>query len=197
MVAEEPEESSLVHRARMGDPSAFEELVRRHEPLLLRTGRFLLRDAEAARDAAQEVFLRAWKALPGYEGRAPFRAWLLALLRHLCLDRARAERRRAEAIAGRPPQGGSASTTDHGLRQRDRENALEAALEPLSERQRLALVLMVREGMTAREVAGVLGCSETTARVTAFQARRRARKALARALEGKGATIRDAARWLL
>jgi RNA polymerase sigma-70 factor (ECF subfamily) len=196
MVAEEPEEVSLVRRARMGDTGAFEELVRRHEPLLLRTGRFLLRDGEAARDAAQEVFLRAWKGLAGYEGRAPFRAWLLTLLRHLCLDRARAERRRAQGLPIEPPAPGVPGA-EAGLRQRDREIALEAALAPLSERQRLALVLMVREGMTAREVAGVLGCSETTARVTAFQARRGARRALARALERKGATIRDAARWLL
>ena len=198
MGAEEPEEEDLVRRARTGDAAAFEELALRYEPLLLRTGRFLLRDADAARDASQEVLLRAWKALPGCELRGPFRAWLLALLRHLCLDRARADARRSAAVAAAPrPEPVAAAGAEAGLARREREDLLRAALASLTERQRLALVLIVREGMASREVAQVLGCSETTARVTAFQARRRARRALARALERKGVRLADAARWLL
>ena len=197
MRAEEPGVDELVRRARGGDASAFEALALRYEPLLLRTGRFLLRDADAARDASQEVLLRAWRGFATYDGRAPMRAWLLSLLRHLCVDRWRSEASRSALEAAWAPQPGAPPAAGAGIARREREEALRAALAPLSDRQRLALVLAAREGMTSAEVAEVLDCSETTARVTLFRARRNARRALARALEEKGVALEDATRWLL
>src|ERR687894_1191432 len=73
--AEEPD-ATLVHRAREGDLTSFEELVTRHADALYAVLRRLGLDDGEAQDVAQDTFVRAWRALPRFEGRSRFFTWL-------------------------------------------------------------------------------------------------------------------------
>jgi len=191
-------DEELVLRAREGDREAFAELVRSHQGALLSTARHLLGDGETAREAAQEAFLKAWSRLGGFAGRGTFRAWLFSILRHTCTDmhrkRARAERMdrpaapRLEAV---PPAG------EERLRRAEQRQALDAVLDALTPRQRLALLLSAGEGCSAAEVAAALGCAAATARVTLFQARRKALRLLEVHMEGLGVAREKARETLL
>lgn len=72
-------ESEWIEAARRGDASAFEELVRRYEEIAYRTAYLVVGDADEARDAAQDGFLRAHAALGRFRAGAEFRPWLLLL----------------------------------------------------------------------------------------------------------------------
>jgi RNA polymerase sigma-70 factor (ECF subfamily) len=71
-----PPDQELVARARNGDTDAFDALVREHAGPLYRLLARMLGDPTAAEDVAQECFVRAWRALPGFRGEAKFSTWL-------------------------------------------------------------------------------------------------------------------------
>lgn len=83
---------SLVRRAKAGDRDAFEELVRRHHPRIVRLAAALLSDPEEARDAAQDAFLKAYRFLEKFNEDASFGTWLYRIASNHCLDRLRARR---------------------------------------------------------------------------------------------------------
>lgn len=88
------EEADLIARARNGDTQAYEMLVEQHETLAFRTAYLITRDEHEAADAAQEGFVRAYRALGTFRPGAPFRPWLLRIVTNLALNRLQAQRRR-------------------------------------------------------------------------------------------------------
>src|SRR6187431_3560235 len=90
MVATDEE---LVARSMAGDADSFNQLVLRWErPIYALAYRVIGRD-EDARDVAQETFLRAFRALPGFKGQAKFSSWLYRIALNLCRDWIRRQRR--------------------------------------------------------------------------------------------------------
>ncbi len=79
------DEADLIARARQGDHDAYEILVGRYTPLLLRVTLRLLRDEVQAEDATQEAFLRAYTHLDSYNPLFRFSTWVSAIARHHCL----------------------------------------------------------------------------------------------------------------
>ncbi|MBI3269543.1 MAG: RNA polymerase sigma factor [Planctomycetes bacterium] len=82
----EPEDAVLVVRSRTGDPQAFEALVRRHANLVGSIACNIVKDLEAARDAAQETFLKAHRHLDRLEDPAKFKAWISGIARTTSID---------------------------------------------------------------------------------------------------------------
>src|SRR5688572_17272333 len=82
----ETETSVLVQRVLAGDPNAFEFIVRRHERRVLTLAMRLLAAPEDAQDAAQEVFLRAFKYLHRLDTEKPIEPWLIRMTVNVCRD---------------------------------------------------------------------------------------------------------------
>ena len=158
------DEDALVERARAGDMEAFEELVMRHADRLFATLRGFGLDEVEAREVAQETFLRAWQALPRFEGRARFYTWLYRIAFN------EAQRR----LARRPPAGLLVSSEvnplgqlpDHAPGPADRVEseelraALRRALNEIPLELRAPVVLRDVEGLSTREAASVLEIGE-------------------------------------
>ncbi|MDH4130476.1 MAG: sigma-70 family RNA polymerase sigma factor [Gemmatimonadota bacterium] len=169
----------LVRRAREGDREAFGLLVDRHAPMVRRICRAVLRHPEDADDAAQDAFLSAWNGLPRFDPREAFLPWLARIAMNAARDVRRRRRvRDAEEIptdlASRAP---GPDTAAHAALLRER---MDGAMQGLTERQRVALVLYEVEGYSHAEVAEVLGVPEGTARSDVFHAKRRLRPLLGR-----------------
>ncbi len=160
-----------------GDRAAAQALTMRLTPKMLGyAGRFL-KDRAEAEDVAQEAMLRLWKIAPDWrQGEAQVSTWLYRVVTNLCTDRLRKKRGKgldeiAEPEDGRPSQ-------EAVMMQRQRVDALQAALDDLPERQREAVVLRHIEGLGNPEIAEILDISvEAVESLTA-----RGKRALAKAL---------------
>ena len=75
-----PEESNLVERARRGDVQAFEQIVQAHQSIAFRTAYLVTGNAADAEEAAQDAFVKAYRALGRFRAGAPFRPWLLQIV---------------------------------------------------------------------------------------------------------------------
>ena len=89
---QELSEQEIIDRAREGDHEAFRVLVSRHQDRVYGLALRILRDPEQARDAAQDAFLKAYRALGRFEGRSKFGTWMYRLTYNHCLDLKRADK---------------------------------------------------------------------------------------------------------
>jgi RNA polymerase sigma-70 factor (ECF subfamily) len=173
-LAPAPSDDELMTQLASGSASALDELIARHRPRLVRLGVRALGDRARAEDVAQETFLRVLRHAPSYRPRGQFAAWLLTIASRLCLNATRDRDRRAELPLDSAPHPASPSSPERSLELRE----LRGALAKLRPRYRLALVLKAVEGLSYREIAAILDCSEADVANAVF----RARKALAREL---------------
>ena len=87
-------DSALINRAKLGDIEAFTAIVERYHPRAVRFARGLLRNQQDAEDVVQEAFLRVYRALPRYEERQRFDAWLFRILGNCCRSANASQHRR-------------------------------------------------------------------------------------------------------
>jgi|YelNatPaOPRAMG01_1025707.scaffolds.fasta_scaffold11214_9 RNA polymerase sigma-70 factor (ECF subfamily) len=150
------DDALLMARTGRGGRDAFAALIRRHQRAVLAIAYRFLGDRSEAEDVAQEVFLRLWDAAPRYRPDKPLPAFLRTLTVHLCLDR----RRKARPLVlmdELEPTG--SQNPEAELNAAERRRALFAALSRLPSAQRMAVVLFHMEGLSVREVAGLLETS--------------------------------------
>jgi len=181
---EGPSESEWVDRARAGDTEAFRKLVERHGDRAYGLAYRMLGSAAEAEEAAQDAFLRAWRALPQFRGESSFSTWLHRIVVRRALDRqAVLKTRRAreapldEAIAS--------DTVAPAGPEGDLKRTLDRLLESLSDVQRAAVMLYYYEDRSVDEVARMLGLPEGTVKTHLHRARGHLRAGWL-AQEGKG-----------
>ena len=136
-----------------GDRDAFGILAERRLPRLVGTAGLILRDADAADDAAQETLVRAWRDLPGLREPDRFDAWLHRILVRACGDQLR---RRGRDTTRRSDAFPELAGADEAARHADRDE-MERALDRLSVEQRTAVVLHYYLGLSHPEIAEATG----------------------------------------
>lgn len=183
------DEEHLVEAARL-DPQAFGALYQLYRPRVYRYLRVWIGDAEEADDLAQDVFLRAMAALPGYRPNgAPFLAWLMRIARNRAFDRLRAARRRAllsleaRAESGMPEVWNPVASNPGSLpveeiARVELQQRLLAALQRLPEGQRVAVILVDIEGWTYDEAAAMTAVPTGTLKSRLSRGRARLRTLL-------------------
>ena len=169
-----------------GRTDAFEPLVAPYRRPLLALAWRLTRDAEDAREIAQEALLRAFRSLGGCDASRSFRNWLFQIAANEARDRYR-KRAREKAAFGDVVERSPSATTGSAApgpetecdRQETRSDILRS-LAVLSPREREVLVLRDLEELDIRETARALGCSAIAVRVHLSKARRKLGEALRR-----------------
>lgn len=173
-----PEDEQLIGRARSGDQDAFSQLLARYEKPVYHQALRMVGHAEDAADLTQEVFLKVWQALPGFQGDSAFSTWLYRLTSNACIDFLRRERRRRGALslddeerelAAQLPD--PAPTPQQELERRELHHALEEGLAQLSDEHRQVLVLRELNGLSYDEIAQVLDLSPGTVKSRIARAR--------------------------
>jgi RNA polymerase sigma-70 factor, ECF subfamily len=181
-VAEHPDalDRALLERHVAGDPSAFAELVRRHQDRLWAVAIRTLGDREEAADAVQDALLSAYRAAAGFRGDAKVSTWLHRIVVNACLDRAR--RQQSRPTVPLPDDDRHPAAGDE-LANRELATDLGRALAVLPAEQRVAVVMVDAQGYPVDEVARLLAIPVGT--VKSRCSRGRARLAgLLRAAEG-------------
>lgn len=172
------------------DDRPFEELVKRHQAAVWRVCYYFLGDALDAEDIAQVVFFKAYKGLPGFEGRASFRTWLNQIAINTSKNELRMRSRRPAVVEEELGDVREPIEMVEGLDQRwqgmtGREE-LAQALEMLQPDQFTALQLRDVESRSYAEVAHMLGISQSAAKMRVQRARLALRGALQRLRDGGG-----------
>jgi RNA polymerase sigma-70 factor, ECF subfamily len=159
------EEEELVERARNGDVTAYEQLVRNYQDLAARTAYVITGGAADAQDAVQEAFVKAYYSLGRFRAGAPFRPWLLRIVANEAINRRRSAGRQAglalRAAEGRSQDDAVPSPEGAALAQDDRRR-LVAAMNQLRPEDRLVIAYRYWFELSEAEMADALGCARGT-----------------------------------
>ena len=170
-------DEQLMHRIAAGDEPAFRLLSRRCVPPAIGLAQRILGNSADAEEVVQEAMLRVWTNAPRWRPEARFRTWLYRVVINLCLNRKRRAPFAALEDAGDPadPNPDAAMRLEND--QRDR--AISDAIGSLPERQRIAIVLTYREGLSNAETAAALGASRSAVETLLIRAKQSLRRRLA------------------
>ncbi len=177
------DEAELLARIRRGSPDDFGEIIRQHQALVFSILYRYERDVHLVEDLAQETFVKAWKALEQFDGRAPFSHWLSRIAVHVALDHLR-KRRRVKNEIGFDDLGEdtldwlSSEGARSDLEPGQAREILELAMRELSAEERLVITLQEIEGKSVKEICEVTGWTSVAMRVRAFRARAKLKKIL-------------------
>ncbi|HVX12860.1 MAG TPA: sigma-70 family RNA polymerase sigma factor [Pirellulales bacterium] len=186
----------LMLAVREGNAAAFEELMLRYQNRLVTVLEHLVGKRGQAEDLAQEVFLRVYRARERYQPASKFSTWLFTIANNVASNALRSRSMRREVqVAPRHPGGSNGMTIDElalaasGLmpaRQLDKAElcaVVQAALDSLSERQRLAVLLNKFEQMSYADIAATMDLTPQAIKSLLSRARENLREALAPYLE--------------
>jgi RNA polymerase sigma-70 factor (ECF subfamily) len=174
-----------------GDDLAFEQLLDKYYgPIVNFVYRFV-NDRSDAEELAQEVFLRVHRARGSYEPRARFSSWLYKIATNVALKAARKSRRmplRNPAEAAQDSGGGNdipdpRPNAESVLADEELEKAVRSAIEALPKNEKLALILRRYQGLSYREIAAAMNCSEGAVKTYLHRGKLRARRQLLPYLE--------------
>ena len=159
-----------------------EAVLSEHYPRILRYVRGMVRDPVEAEDLTQEAFLRAHRRRDSLQDPEATLAWLYGIATHECLDRLRQRTRRAPTQSGIDPE--TLAAADPGpsaelrLEQQEMSACVQTYVADLSDSYRAVLQLHDAEGLTAREIAELLGESVGAVKIRLHRARKRLQRAL-------------------
>jgi RNA polymerase sigma-70 factor (ECF subfamily) len=172
----ESQEGALIARAQGGDLAAYEELVRRYESLAFRTAYLMCGDPAEAEDAAQEGFIRAYRALGAFQLGRPFRPWLLRIVANQAINRRKAEVRRqglAERFGAFLRSGGASPSVEAQVVADERSDTLWQAVRQLKPEEQTVVYLRYYLELSEAELAEALQCPPGTVKSRLHRALRR------------------------
>jgi RNA polymerase sigma-70 factor (ECF subfamily) len=181
-------DATLLEQARAGDRRALETLLSRHQRRVYRFGLKMCRDPEDAKDVLQETLLAVARNVKDFRGASSVSTWLYTIARSFCIKKRRRSKfapEQEESLDARGPGLEARQITDPSrapddeLAGRQIESALERAIAGLEPMYREVLVLRDVEGLTAPEVAEVMGLSVEAVKSRLHRARVAVREAVA------------------
>ena len=189
-------ETDLVEAARAGNGAAFEAIMRRHNRLLFRTARAILKDEAEAEDAVQEAYIKAFSKLSTFAGKASLSTWLVRITVNEALSRRRGGSRRFEMDEFDELQdlgaekGGSAlgaadqrDTPESCAARGEIRRLIEQAIDELPQHFRTVFVLRAVEEFSVAETASCLDIPQDTVKTRFHRAKQALRQALDRRLD--------------
>jgi RNA polymerase sigma-70 factor (ECF subfamily) len=181
------EEARWVARLKRGEEDAFEDLVRRHSGRLVGLARSILGDEELARDAVQEAFLSAFRALDGFNGDARLSSWLHRIVVNAALAKLRQRRRHPETFLTDEYSGGhggdfpnrkaatvsegESEAADDSLARRQESELVRDCIVAMKDSHRAVLTLRYIEEYDTEQTAKILGIAPNTVKTRLLRAR--------------------------
>ncbi len=179
-------DSDLLTAARGGNKAALEKLLERHQAQVYRFGMKMCRDPEDAQDVLQETLLAMARGVHDFRGASSISTWLYTVARSFCIKKRRRSKFAPEGPARDASESSEAAALpdparapDEALAGKQIEQALERAIRTLDPMYREVLLLRDVEGLTAPEVAEVLGITAQAVKSRLHRARVSVRDSLA------------------
>jgi len=182
----EQSDATAVAQVCAGNSDAFGVLVERHSHSVFRLAFRMTGNEQDAEDLVQETFLKAYRQIGKFDGRASFSTWLYRIAANCSLDHIRSRKRRQEQQAPADEEGNELAAAvaadgpapDRLAYSREVQQLLAPALEQLSPMERTAFVLRHYEGMCTEDIGQALGVHAGAAKHSVFRAVQKLRRAL-------------------
>lgn len=166
------EEFSLVEQATKGDLRSFERLIELHRAKIYAMILAMTKNKTDAWDLSQDVFIKAWQALPSFERRASFSTWLFRIAHNTVYDWARRKKPQEELneevfsssqlVESAPTTPSHPPTPDQALYQKERAERIAQAIAKLSKKHREIILLREVQGFDYSEIASILDITRGT-----------------------------------
>jgi RNA polymerase sigma-70 factor (ECF subfamily) len=164
------DDRAVVAACQAGQREAFDQIVARHRRLVYQVCYRFVGNHEDATDLAQEVFLRAYRALGRFKGDASVGTWLYRIAVNLCLNKVSSRAPRTESIDERHALPAHEPDAVSQLMRAERAGQVRAAIAKLPRKQRATLILRVYRELSHQEIAQVLGNSVGAVKANFFHA---------------------------
>jgi len=174
MVRQAMEESEAITKCQKGEPEAFGFLVKKYKKRAYFTALALVGSHDDALDLSQEAFVRAYRSIGTFDTRHRFFTWLYRILRNLCLNHLRNNRRRAEILqeAGNSVIGKDPENPSLLLEKDEVKEAVWSAVSVLEPHEREIIILRDFQELSYKEIADALDCPVGTVMSRLFHARK-------------------------
>lgn len=176
-------DNELIVNANNGDVMALEELIYRYDKMVLRLAMKYTGNSDDAKDIYQEVFLRVYKNLSGFQFKSEFSTWLFRIATNLCISFKRKHSRSNQLSLDEENNSDYVSSLagsdeflpDSITENKEFGNKVNEALNTLSPNQRMSFLLKHYEGYKIREIAEMMNCKEGTIKKYLFESVRKLR----------------------
>lgn len=177
------EDKELIERVKTGDYGAFEELVRKHRKRAYSIARRIVNCHFDADDIVQEAFLQVYQHIQKFKGKSSFSTWLYRIVVNLSLNLLKSRSRREMMNLEDANEEIDEETPAHIVEKEELKTLVKQAVNSLPHYQRIVVELHEFEGLSDKEIAEILNCSEGTVWSRLHRARERLKKMLAPYLE--------------
>ena len=175
----------FIAQAQKGNKEAFGRLVEEYNKRVYGIAYSILRDPVEAYDVAQEAFIRVYRVLAEYDGRASFSTWVIRIAINRCLNRLR-KRRLKKITLYRVEKDNreqtkfkaESSNPREALRNKEIGRLTQEAIDQLPMKNKLVVNLVLVEGLSYHEAAQIMGCGEKTVSSRLIAARKKLKKIL-------------------
>jgi RNA polymerase sigma-70 factor (ECF subfamily) len=182
----EMDDAAAVARVRWGDKDTFRLLVDRHSQTIFRLAFRMMENEQDAEEIVQETFLRAYRALDGFESRANFGTWIYRIAMNRCYDFLNQRRSRPMTQPQEDPDAPAAidqiptknPSPERSLLSQEIDVRVRSAMEQLTTGERIAFVLFHFEGRSIEEIAGTLNVRQGVVKNRVHRAVKKLRRQL-------------------
>lgn len=187
-------EERLLDRCRRGDVEAFGAIVDAYQSRLHGFIRRMVPEREDAWDLTQEVFVKAFRAFPDFDGKCSLRTWLFRIAYRACIDHRRRADRSVATVTADPPRDGEwerpelgddSWNPEHIVLNEELMHVVEQAIGELSEKLRTVLLLHDKEDLPYGDIAAIVGVPIGTVKSRLFLAREFVQKRVRAYREGE------------
>ena len=182
------DEKDLIRRAQQGDVEAYDVLVRRYQGKIYALAYNMTSNKEDAEDRVQDVFIKAFHSLRHFKGESSFYTWLYRIAINRTINFLKTRKNRITLSLNDMDSGAERDPAYVELRARESpirdvslielQEKLNKALQTLSEKHRVVVVMHDIQGVPHEEIARIMGCSQGTVRSRLFYARQQLQKEL-------------------
>lgn len=172
------DENQLIETCLLGSRNDFEPLVKKYRSPVIALAINILGNYDDALDIAQETFVQAFTNLRRFDTQRNFKSWILGIAAKRCLDHLKKQKSFLNYFLKHPKQFhlNANISTDH--KTIEESEIFSPLLKKMKNKERVAILLKINENYSAKEIADVLDCSESTARVHLFNAKQKLKKEL-------------------
>lgn len=170
------EDNFYIERIRQGDSAAFTQIVEKHKDLVYTIVLRILQNREDAEEIAQDVFIKAYKALDKFEGKSKFSTWLYRIAYNAAISKTRKKGLKTADLEDELIQNYSEDTFGEDLTQmsgEEQQRMLNKALSGLSGDENLLITLYYKNENSVEEISGITGLTESNVKVKLHRIRKK------------------------